>query len=227
VDARVLEKFANAAQKELGHLPATQKDFRKVLESKDVDAITIATPEHWHAPMAIAGLQAGKHVYDEKPTSHNPHEGELLLQAQKKYSKLVQVGSQQRSSPHTIEIIGKIHKGLIGKTYFGKAWYSNVRKSMGIGKVTAPPESLDWELWQGPAPRRPYRTTSTHTTGTGYGTTAPVKLSTTARTKLICAAGRSASIIRRPSRLPVGATTSRTIGSFTTRSSPASRTATA
>jgi predicted dehydrogenase len=157
VDSRVLEKVTNVAQNELGYLPKAHKDFRKVLESKDVDVITIATPEHWHAPMAIMGLKAGKHVYDEKPSSHNPHEGELLVQAQKKYGKLVQVGSQQRSSPHTIEIIGKIHQGLIGKTYLGKAWYCNSRKSMGVGKVTPPPDYLDWELWQGPAPRQAYK----------------------------------------------------------------------
>lgn len=157
VDSRVLEKFGEEAQEELGYLPILRQDFRRALESKDVDVITIATPEHWHAPMALMGLQAGKHVYDEKPSSHNPREGELLVSAQKKYRKLVQVGSQQRSSPHTIEIIDKIHEGLIGKTYFGKAWYCNTRKSMGVGQVIAPPDYLDWELWQGPAPRRPYK----------------------------------------------------------------------
>ncbi len=157
VDSNILDKFANQAQKELGYLPSKQQDFRKALESKDVDVITIATPDHWHAPMSIMGLQAGKHVYDEKPTSHNPREGELLLAAQKKYGKLVQAGSQQRSSPHTIEIIGKIHEGLIGKTYFAKAWYCNERKSMGVGKEVAPPDSLDWDLWQGPAPREAYK----------------------------------------------------------------------
>ncbi len=119
--------------------------------------ITIATPEHWHAPMAIMGLQAGKHVYVEKPCSHNPLEGELLVQAQKKYGKFVQMGNQQRSSDHTIEIIGKIKAGLIGRPYFGKAWYSNTRKSIGVGKPVPVPEYLDWELWQGPAPRKAYK----------------------------------------------------------------------
>jgi predicted dehydrogenase len=122
-----------------------------------VDAITIATPDHWHAPMAIAGLQAGKHVYVEKPCSHNPAEGALLVEVQRKYGKLVQMGTQQRSSPHTIEIVDKIHNGLIGRAYFAKAWYSNTRKSIGIGKQTAVPPQLDWDLWQGPAPRRPYK----------------------------------------------------------------------
>ena len=107
--------------------------------------------------MAIAGLQAGKHVYVEKPCSHNPAEGALLVEAQQKYGKLVQMGTQQRSSPHTIEIVEKIQGGAIGRPYLAKAWYSNVRKSIGTGKEVPVPEQLDWELWQGPAPRRPYK----------------------------------------------------------------------
>ena len=101
VDNNILRKFADAVQRETGESPAMDKDFRAILEQKDVDAITIATPDHWHAPMAIAGLQAGKHVYVEKPCSHNPAEGQILLQAQQKYGKLVQMGTQQRSSPHS------------------------------------------------------------------------------------------------------------------------------
>ena len=157
VDTNILNKFADRAQKLMGETPASEIDFRKVLDSREVDAITIAAPDHWHAPMAIAGLQAGKHVYVEKPCSHNPAEGEMLIQAQQKYRKLVQMGNQQRSSPHTIEIIAKIHDGIIGRPYVAKAWYVNVRKSIGIGKQVPIPPQLDWELWQGPAPRRPYR----------------------------------------------------------------------
>ncbi|MBB5066016.1 Gfo/Idh/MocA family protein [Granulicella mallensis] len=156
VESNILDKFAGATQKELGYAPATAKDFRKVLASKDVDAITIATPDHWHAPMAILGLEAGKHVYVEKPCSYNPHEGELLVAAQKKYGKHAQMGNQQRSSPHTIKIVGDIHNGLIGKAYMASAWYANNRKSIGVGKEVPVPSTLDWELWQGPAPRKPY-----------------------------------------------------------------------
>jgi predicted dehydrogenase len=156
VDSNTLKKFADDTQKEMGEAPATDKDFRHILQQKDVDAITIAAPDHWHTPMAIAGLQAGKHVYVEKPCSHNPAEGALLVQAQQKYGKLVQMGTQQRSSPHTIEIVDKIHNGLIGRSYFAKAWYSNVRKSIGTGKEAPVPPQLDWDLWQGPAPRRAY-----------------------------------------------------------------------
>src|ERR1700741_2020023 len=144
VDSNILRKFADSVQKEMGEAAVAEKDFRKILEQKDVDAITIATPEHWHAPMAIAGLQAGKHVYVEKPGSHNPAEGEMLVQVQQKYGKLVQMGTQQRSSPHTIEIVEKIHAGIIGRPYFAKAWYSNVRKSIGKGKEVPTAAQLDW-----------------------------------------------------------------------------------
>jgi len=157
VDSAILRKFADSVRQEVGEAPAAEQDFRRILEQKNVDAITIATPDHWHAPLAIAGLQAGKHVYVEKPCSHNPAEGEMLVQAQQKCGKLVQMGTQQRSSPHTIEIIQKIRDGLIGRPYFAKAWYSNTRKSIGTGKEVPVPPQLDWELWQGPAPRRPYR----------------------------------------------------------------------
>ncbi len=156
VDSHILKKFADTTQQEMGEVPATEKDFRRILEQKDVDAITIATPDHWHTPMAIAALQAGKHVYVEKPCSHNPAEGEMLLQSQQKHGKLVQLGTQQRSSPHTIEIVEKIHSGIIGRPYFAKAWYSNVRRSIGTGQEVTVPPQLDWELFQGPALRRPY-----------------------------------------------------------------------
>src|SRR5246500_5003365 len=139
VDGNILKKFADRTQQEMGEAPVAEKDFRRILEEKIVDAITIVTPDHWHAPMGIAGWQAGKHVYVEKPCSHNPAEGEMLLQVQQKYGKLVQMGTQQRSSPHTIEIVEKIHGGMIGRTYLAKAWYSNVRKSIGTGKEVPVP----------------------------------------------------------------------------------------
>ncbi|SNT42801.1 Predicted dehydrogenase [Granulicella rosea] len=157
VESNILAKYASAAQREMGEAPMAERDFRKVLAMREIDAITIATPDHWHAPMAIMGVQAGKHVYVEKPCSHNPQEGALLVAVQRKYGKLVQMGSQQRSSPPTIEIVEKIHNGLIGRAYFGKAWYSNMRKSIGVGKHVPAPATLDWDLFQGPAPREDYR----------------------------------------------------------------------
>ena len=157
VDQKIMARFMPEAQKELGYAPATETDFRKVLESKDVDAITIAMPDHWHAPMAIYGMKANKHVYLEKPSSHNPREGELVVLAQQKYNRKVQVGDQQRSAPESIKLVKLIQDGLIGRAYFAKAWYANKRKSMGVGKVVAVPENLNWDLWQGPAPRSAYK----------------------------------------------------------------------
>src|SRR5580698_6552725 len=157
VDSTIRDQFVSDANKLLGYKPDATGDFRKVLESKDVDVITIATPDHWHAPMAVLGLKAGKHVYVEKPSSHNPREGEMLVEAQQRYGKLVQVGDQQRSSPYTIKLIQQIHDGLIGRPYFAKAWYINTRESMGIGKEAAVPATLNWDLWQGPVPRSAYK----------------------------------------------------------------------
>jgi len=157
VDTVTMKKFADAAAKEMGEAPATQQDFRKILATGEVDAVTIATPDHWHTPMAILALQAGKHVYVEKPCSHNPAEGVMLVAAQKKYGKLVQMGTQQRSSPHTIEVIAKIREGIIGRPYYAKAWYSNTRKTIGTGREAPVPAQLDWDLWQGPAPRQAYK----------------------------------------------------------------------
>jgi len=157
VDTVILDRFAGRAEKSLGYSVTKNQDFRKALASKDVDVVTIATPDHWHAPMAIMGLEAGKHVYVEKPMSYDPHEGEMLIAAQKKYGKLAQMGSQQRSSPHTIEIAQKIKDGIVGPAYWAKTWYANRRKPIGIGKVVPVPATLDWDLWQGPAPREPYR----------------------------------------------------------------------
>ncbi|CAN5705639.1 Gfo/Idh/MocA family oxidoreductase [soil metagenome] len=156
VESTILKKFADKTEKDFGYAPVSEKDYRKILASADVDAITIATPDHWHAPMAIAGVQAGKHVYVEKPCSHNPAEGAMLVAARDKSGKLVQMGTQQRSSPHTIKIVGQIHDGLIGRAYAANAWYANTRKSIGVGKPAPVPATLDWDLWQGPAPRQAY-----------------------------------------------------------------------
>src|SRR5260370_36760712 len=103
VDSSILKKFADSVQREMGEAPVAEKDFRRILEQKDVDAITIATPDHWHAPMAIAGLQAGKHVYGEKPCRHNPAAGEVLVPAQQQHAKLGQRGHRQRSSAQHIK----------------------------------------------------------------------------------------------------------------------------
>ena len=157
VDDVILEEHNKWCQKNLGYVSKVEKDFRKLLEIKELDAIFIATHEHWHAPMTIMALQAGKHVYIEKPCSHNAHENELLVAAQKKYGLKVQMGNQQRSAITSINAINDIRNGIIGEVFKGEAYYSNNRGSIGIGKEVAIPQTLDWELWQGPAPRRPYK----------------------------------------------------------------------
>jgi predicted dehydrogenase len=143
-------------------MPKSVGDFRRVLDDKNVDVVSLATPDHWHTPMAMLALAAGKHVYLEKPSGHNPREGELLVAAQKKHGRLVQLGTQQRSSPRTIEALQVIKDGAIGAPYLTRAWYSNTRVGIGKGKPAPVPANIDYELWQGPAPRTPYHDNYIH-----------------------------------------------------------------
>ena len=139
VDQIILEEHNQWCEANLGYIPKTENDFRRILEDKEVDAIFIATPEHWHAPMAIAGLQAGKHVYVEKPCSHNPAENQMLIDAQEKYGLKVQMGNQQRSALTSIKAIEDIRNGVIGEVFKGEAYYSNNRQSIGKGNEIAVP----------------------------------------------------------------------------------------
>lgn len=157
VDDLIIEEHNTWCKENIGYVPKVIKDFRKILDDKDVDAVFIATPDHWHAPLSIMALKAGKHVYVEKPCSHNPYENELIVAAQKKYGKVVQMGNQQRSAKTSIQAVEEIRNGIIGDVYKGEAYYSNSRESIGHGNVADVPKSLDWELWQGPAPRVAYR----------------------------------------------------------------------
>lgn len=151
------EKAAAAFAERINYKPKLENDIHVVMDDPDVDAIIIATPDHWHAPGTWMALERGKNVYVEKPCSHNPLEGELLVKFQKKYGKVVQMGNQQRSSRESIDIINEIHDGLIGEAYKAVAFYSNSR-GRAVNPVEAPvPEGLDWELFQGPAPRQTYK----------------------------------------------------------------------
>jgi len=136
--------------------PKSERDCRKVLADKSVDAIYIATPDHWHSPLTIMGCQSGKHIYVEKPLSHNPREGELAVMAARKYDRVVQMGAQRRSAPVLRQGIEQLHKGIIGRVYMAKTWYTNERKPNFL-KAAPVPDWLDYDLWQGPAPRMPYR----------------------------------------------------------------------
>jgi predicted dehydrogenase len=157
VDERAIAKALNTiTSMNLDYTPKTEKDLRKVLEDKSIDAIYTATPDHWHAPLTIMACQAGKHVYVEKPLAHNPGEGELAVAAARKYNKVVQMGAQRRSAPVLTQGIEQLHQGIIGRVYYAKTWYTNTRKDNFIKPATVP-SWLDWDLWQGPAPRKPYQ----------------------------------------------------------------------
>ncbi|MDU1892427.1 MAG: Gfo/Idh/MocA family oxidoreductase [Dysgonomonas sp.] len=162
VDSRAIAKCAEAVGKVQNNKPKTEKDIRKVLESKDVDAVIIATPDHWHAPGALMAMQAGKDVYLEKPCSYCPEEGEVLINGVAKYNRVLQMGNQRRSWPNVQEGIQALKEGIIGNVHFGKAWYTNNRPSIGIGNEVAVPQWLDWDLWQGPAPRVAYKDNIVH-----------------------------------------------------------------
>ena len=132
-------------------------DFRRILDDKNVDAISIATPNFWHTPAAILAMQAGKHVYVEKPGSHNPWEAEAIVAAAAKYKRKCQMGNQRRSYANVIEAVQKLREGVIGKVLFSRSYYNGARGSIKKGQPAPVPETLNWQLWQGPTPERPYK----------------------------------------------------------------------
>jgi predicted dehydrogenase len=162
VDSRAVDKTIADVTAMQDRSPQGMTDFRRALDDPSLDALVIAAPDHWHAPATLLALQAGKHVYVEKPCGHNPREGELLVEAQRRYGRVVQMGNQQRSAPESIDVIQQIRDGVIGRPYYARAWYGNTRGSIGHGVVAAIPDWLDYELWQGPAPRTPYRDNVVH-----------------------------------------------------------------
>ena len=131
-------------------------DFRKLLEDKDIDAISIATPNHWHSLMAIWACQAGKDVYVEKPCSHNTFEGRQLVRAVKKYNRICQHGSQSRSNPGMLEAIGHLSDGTIGDVYMARAICYKWRPSIGHASPEPVPSGVNYDLWTGPAPLKPF-----------------------------------------------------------------------
>jgi predicted dehydrogenase len=131
-------------------------DFRQILEDSEVDVLSIAAPNFWHAPAAILAMEAGKHVYVEKPGSHNMAEADMIVAASRKYDRRVQMGNQRRSYPYVREAMQRLHEGVIGKVLSAKTWYNNRRGSIGKGKPAKLPSGLNYELWEGPTPHKPY-----------------------------------------------------------------------
>ena len=168
------ERAAEQFSKFIDYKPKLENDIRKVIDDAKVDAIFNATPDHWHTPGAIMAIKGGKNVYVEKPCSHNMFENKLVVEAMKKYNKVVQMGNQQRSSDHTIEIIKEIHNGTIGVPYKALAFYTNDRGLVPVQQKAPVREGLDWDLFQGPAPRREYTAETWdynwHWYGWDYGT---------------------------------------------------------
>jgi predicted dehydrogenase len=149
VDPKRLERGLKVVEEKQDTTCQGVEDFRKILEDKTVDAVFIATPNFWHTPMAILAMQAGKHVYVEKPGSQNPHEAEMIVAASKKYQRLVQMGNQRRTWMK--EAIAALHGGAIGTVRFGRSFYYNARAAVGQGANKAAPD-IDMNLWQGPVP---------------------------------------------------------------------------
>ena len=162
VDAQVLAKRAGEFAQQ-GH-PAAQlvRDYRRLLDRRDIDAVAVATPDHWHAKAAADAMDAGKHAYVEKPLGMAPAEGELLMAVQKRTGRVLQMGNQQRSSVETQQLVDRVRAGELGDIYEALTWYANSRGSIGHGVEQAPPPHLDWALWQGPRPRGPYRSNLVH-----------------------------------------------------------------
>ena len=139
-----------------GEKPKGYADMRKLFDDKNVDAVSMPLPNHWHALATIWACQAGKDVYIEKPACHNVHEGRKMIEAARKYNRMVQVGSQSRSTPHKIEAIAKLHDGVIGKVYQSKGLCFKRRVSIGHKPDSPTPPGLNWDLFLGPAPMRPF-----------------------------------------------------------------------
>ena len=161
VDANRLSAAAKIVEQN-GGSPKAVKDMRQVLDDKSVEAVWMATPDHWHSPGAILAVNAGKHVYVEKPVSHNVREGRLLVEAARKNNRVVQVGTQSRSTGHCLRAIEVLKSGAIGEVLVAKAWNSQLRGSIGKQQPSEPPPHLDFDLWLGPAPERKYQSNLLH-----------------------------------------------------------------
>lgn len=142
--------------------PKTVTDFRRILEDKSVDGLVIATPDHWHAMATVHACMAGKHVYTEKPVSHNLVEGRRMVQAARKHNRVVQVGTQRRSSTAIRSLVDAVQGGKIGKVHFARAWITSRRPSIGYAKDEAAPAGVNYDLWLGAAPPRPFNRNHFH-----------------------------------------------------------------
>src|SRR6266478_84119 len=156
IDESVLNARVSDVEKAKGKRPATYSDLRKLLEDKSIDAISIATPNHLHTLQTIWACQAGKDVYVEKPCSHNMFEAKQIVAAARKYNRMVQQGSQSRSSVALQEAVQKMREGLIGEVYMARGLCFKWRDTIGHTPAEPVPAGVDYDLWLGPAAKRPF-----------------------------------------------------------------------
>ena len=162
IDSKRLAAFHESFSKAVDYEVRTIGDFRKMLDDPELDVMVCAAPNHWHAPASILACTAGKHVYVEKPCSHNAREGELLIESARKNQRCVQMGNQRRSGEKIIEAMKILREGQIGTVYYSRSWYAANRGPIGTGTPADVPPNIDYELWQGPAPRQPYTSNRLH-----------------------------------------------------------------
>ena len=156
VDQNVVGPAFEIAEETQGKRPKMEEDIRRVLDDKSVDAIVIATPQHWHAPGTILACEAGKDVYVEKPMAYNIREGRLMVQAARKYNRIVQVGTQSRSRPNTQRFVEYAQSGKLGELHMAKVWNTQMRRNIGYKKDEPVPSGINYDLWTGPIPMLPF-----------------------------------------------------------------------
>jgi len=161
-DSRLFASSGNIVKERAGNTPLCVQDVRRALDDSSLDAVAIVTPNHWHALMGIWACQAGKDVYVEKPCSHNIFEGRQLVEAARKYDRIVQHGTQRRSDPQWIRLVNDVRNGKYGRLLVSYGYASRTRDSIGIRDPQEPPRGLDFDLWLGPAPVQPFRTNLVH-----------------------------------------------------------------
>jgi predicted dehydrogenase len=158
----LLRERAGEFEKKYGKKVAIEQDFRRIYDDKTIDAVTLATPNHWHALQSIWACQAGKDVYIEKPATHNIYEGQKMIEAAYKYNRIVQHGVQLRSSVAIREAVKHLEDGLIGRVYMSRGLVYRWRPDIGDKGISQIPAGLDYDLWCGPAPMRPFSKNLVH-----------------------------------------------------------------
>ena len=162
LDPRHLDEADAFLKKEAGRAATLTDDYRRLLDSKDLDAVVVTVPDQWHALMTIEACQAGKDVYVEKPDGHNMLEGQRMVAAMRKHKRIVQMGTQARSGEHFLSAIEYIRTGALGKVLVAKAWESTRQGAIGNPPDSTPPDGVDYDMWLGPAPKRPFNSRRFH-----------------------------------------------------------------